>query len=640
MDGRRWVGQVSSLFSIVALLVVACGAPTPATTGFPSGSSGSAAAPSIDASSPGAPGLIPYDQATAVAAAQAEVDDIDALRRTAGIAALIGPAGPTVLANVDAAKVDNAAKRLPEVAKMLGLDLSFADRRIASTDGLPVAPAGRDDIEWTGSLLGQVSATTSMMMALLPEAIGALAGTSADARGGAPIDKIETYPEKTHDGVTEKVTIRTRVRVTAGGGKIALDLDINSVDTISDQATGAEVARLEGNSHGHIDVNACPDRDGVSPGTYELSLQEELVRPGSTGAGDAKVIKAPFKFIDGDDAKLVRIEGNLDITQHAHGPAAAGAGAFDWSVGATVPEVIQANGTTTAPQPAVQTDGDPSQAQIDNTTGGRSSAENYLKVLAKETEAFWRSGKCIDLKPSDDTRKVKPGEKVDLTVKALGKFDGQEIAKPIVATFTGTKSLDPTDRPVDEPAKFSFEAGDKKDDKGTIDLKQVSNRGIGRRQVVYTVALATFSVEVVQKLHQDLGLVTYDTTIHLAPVDLVPADGAYKAHATVDWTTTFKAAPCTTKTYTGSFTTDVMARVDPADETRLLIRAVFIPGVLKTETLVCKGRQYTFTGSTSLGAWTFLLSELPVTIGGSYSFDRSMVGGTGKTTITVRKKNP
>ena len=567
------------------VLATACGGPAPTTTPGPSGSSTAPSSPATSGSL--SPTLVPYDQATAVDAAQAEVDEVQHLRQVAGIAALIGPAGPAVLKNIDETKVENARKTLPDVAKLLGLDLSAAAPAIASTRAVPATPRRGDEIEWTGSLLGQVSATTTMMMALLPTAIGALAERSADSRPGAPIDRTETYPEKTHDGISEKVSIRTRVRITAGGGKVAMDLDINSVDTITEQATGREIERLEGNGHGHIDVNACPDRDGVSPGSYELSLQEELVRPGSTGAGDAKVIKAPFRLVDGDDAHLVRIEGTLDITQHAHGPGTAGGDAFDWSVGATVPEVIQANGSTTASAPSVHTDGDPSQAQIDNTTGGRSSAENYLKVLAKEAEKFWRSGKCIDLKPSDDTRKVQPSEKIDLTVEAIHKFTGDKIDAPITATFAGTKSLDPKDQPVVPPAKFAFEAGDKKDDTGTISLKQTSKRGIGLRQIVFTVDVPTFQAKIDATVHQDLAGNVYDTAIHLKKLDLVPApDGTSTATATVNWTTTYKppTAACETKTYTGTFQTEVTARVDPADPTLVLVKASFIPGVLKHET--------------------------------------------------------
>jgi hypothetical protein len=632
--------RVREIALLVAFVVAACGGPAPATS---DGQSGSGSATSAPTSGSGGPSFAPFDQATMVDAAQAEVDEVQRLRAEAGIAALIGPAAPKVFENVDAAKVANAQKTLPLVAAELGLDLTAVAPRIASVRSMRLAPRGRNDIEWTGSLLGQVSATTSMMMALLPTAIGALAGRAADARPGVPIDHTETYTKEPHDGVSEKIVIRTRVRIAAGGGRVTMDLDINSVDTISDTATGQEISRLEGNAHGHIDVNGCPDPDGVAEGSYELSLQEELVKPGSSGAGDAKVVKAPFKLIDDDTAHLTRIEGNLNIAAHAHGPGAAGSDPFDWSVGATVAETIPVKGSATTGAPSIQTNGDPTQAQIDQTAGGRRSAEDYLKVLGRETERFWRSGECIKLKPSRDSGKVKPEEKIKLSVDALGAFDGKQINAPIKAAFTGKESLDPKDTPVDPPAVFNFKAGKEKNDKGTIDLLQTGKRGIGRKKVEFTVDVPSFQAKIDATVHQDLAGNVYDTAIHLKKLDLVPAqDGTSTATATVDWTTTYKppTADCETKTYTGTFQTKVTARLDPADPTQVLVKASFIPGVLKQETFKCAGKAFPFTGGASLGVWVSLDSELAITIGGSATIHPTVPGGTGSVTVNITKKNP
>jgi hypothetical protein len=638
----KW--RVRRLALVVACLLVACGGPAPTATPGPSGSTpdtSAAATTSGDGSS-----LVPYDQATAIDAAQGELDEIDQMRRKAGIAALIGPAGPTVLRNVDAAKVDSAAKMLPKAAQLLGLDLSERPSGIASVQGLPPTPRAGDDIEWSGSLVGQVSATATMMMALLPTALAELATRSEGTRPGAPIDDIDTIRPEPHDGLTETINIRTRVRIAAAAGKVVMDLDIDSVDSIRDQGSNRELKRLEGHAHGHIDVNACPDQDGVSPGSYELSLKEDLVQPGSTAAGDAKDITAPFRLIDGDDAHLVRIEGNLGITEHAHGPGTAGsdpASAFDWNVNATIPEVIGAGGAVTGGGPSVHSDGSATDAQIAGTVGGRRTSEDYLKVLAKETEKVWRSGKCIILKPSDDTRKVKPKEEIDLTVESHGAFDRAEIKAPIVAKFTGADSLDPKDRPVDEPAKFTFKAGPNKDDKGTIDLKQTSKRGIGLRHIEFTVDQLQLQAKIDATVHQDNFGNVYDTAIHLKKLDLKPTpDGTSTATATVDWTTKYKppTAACETKTYTGTFQTKVTARLDPADPTRVLVSASFIPGVLKPETLKCSGKSFPFTGGTSLGVWASLDAELAIGIGGSATIHPAALGGTASVTVTITKKSP
>ena len=49
-------------------------------------------------------------------------------------------------------------------------------------------------------------------------------------------------------------------------------------------------------------------------------------------------------------------------------------------------------------------------------------AQLLLAQIGRETENFWRSGKCIELTPSRDTGNVDPNEQVDLSVTAAGKF--------------------------------------------------------------------------------------------------------------------------------------------------------------------------------------------------------------------------
>ena len=110
----------------------------------------------------------------------------------------------------------------------------------------------------------------------------------------------------------------------------------------------------------------------------------------------------------------------------------------------------------------------------------------------------------------------------------------------------------------------------------------------------------------------------------------------------MNWTTTYTppTAACETKTYTGTFQTEVTARVDPADPTRALVKASFIPGVLKSETIKCNGRSFPFTGGTTLGVWAYIGGERPVTIGGSVTVHPPVQGGTGSVTVNITKKNP
>jgi hypothetical protein len=572
---------------------------------------------------------------TAVDAAQAEVDDVHRLRDDAGFATLLGPSGQKTLDDLDAARTAYGEKTLPLIAKKLGLDLSGMTPAIASVHALP-AVRQRDDVEWSGSLLGQVSATATMVMAFLPEAIATSAGMKPEQ---GTDEHPETYRPQDHDGLHEVVRINTRYTISIVPPKASLDLFISSVDTVTRISDGTEVARLEGNAHGHIEVVVCPDVDGVSPGSYELTLQEELVRPGSVNAGSAQSTKTPFRLFDGDDARLFKIVADMDLGRGAHGP---GTPAGDWGVTATLPVTIQRNGGASEGAATNVHESNMSVQQGEQLYGQAGGAERYLGLIGRETEKFWRSGECIDLRPSDDTRKVDPEEKIHLSVDAFGKFDGQQIKAPIKATFTGKESLDPKDTPVDPPASFDFKAGKEQDDKGTIDLLQTGKRGIGKKKIEFTVDLLKVQAKIDATVHQDLAGNVYDTAIHLKTLDLVRAqDGTSSATGTVNWTTTYKppTSACETKTYTGTFQTKVTARLDPADPTRVLVIASFIPGVLKPETLKCTGKSFPFNGGTSLGVWASLAAaEQAVTIGGSFMTHPAVAGGTASVTITITKK--
>ena len=116
-----------------------------------------------------------------------------------------------------------------------------------------------------------------------------------------------------------------------------------------------------------------------------------------------------------------------------------------------------------------------------------------------------------------------PNEQVDLSVTAAGKFNTAEISQPINATFSGAKSLDPTDEPVPYPPTFTFIAGPNKDDKGTINLEQVSNRGIGKKTVEFTVGTPQFGGTI--HFHQVSNFLNATTTIDITAQVVMVVDG-------------------------------------------------------------------------------------------------------------------
>jgi hypothetical protein len=123
-------------------------------------------------------------------------------------------------------------------------------------------------------------------------------------------------------------------------------------------------------------------------------------------------------------------------------------------------------------------------------------AGNYLGDAAKEAEKFWRSGACIDVKTSVESKQVDPVATVQFTVDPEHKFDGAKVAAPVKATFSGKQQLTPTDRSQDPPASYTFSAGNQVGDKGTIQLEQVGKRGIGKKTLEFTVGISDYKVDV------------------------------------------------------------------------------------------------------------------------------------------------
>jgi hypothetical protein len=113
----------------------------------------------------------------------------------------------------------------------------------------------------------------------------------------------------------------------------------------------------------------------------------------------------------------------------------------------------------------------------------------FLGEVGKEAERFWRSGKCFEMKTNEESRKVEPDEEIDVEVTTVtGKFGGGDVDKPVIAAFNGKERIDPasgTSMPM--PARLTFKAGSEPRDKGTIDLKQTSNRGIALKTLEFEV---------------------------------------------------------------------------------------------------------------------------------------------------------
>jgi hypothetical protein len=104
-------------------------------------------------------------------------------------------------------------------------------------------------------------------------------------------------------------------------------------------------------------------------------------------------------------------------------------------------------------------------------------------------EQGWRSGMCIEVLVDPATKDVEAESVTTITAKVKHKIEGNELDKPVEAKLSsGVKSIEPSGTKVKAPATFKYTAGPESGDQGTVSFESISNRGIGHKGGVYTVA--------------------------------------------------------------------------------------------------------------------------------------------------------
>ncbi len=451
----------------------------------------------------GSPSSTSPNSADPAAAGKRELELAREVRENAGMAALIGAEGEAAFDDLDAIQAEFGKELVAQVAAALDagqLPTAAVDPlagHAASLGGVPPrAQLSADEIDI--SLFADTGFTASAIMSLFTTVV-----ERAAQSGSSTLPRQETI-DKTTDGLRQQVDLNTTFVVQTGGGKVSLDVIMASTDRITNAATGSFVALYTSRSTGHFDVDACPDEQGVAAGTYSFETKHELndvSGAANSQSGGGRTVNAPFRLIDGEDAHLLEIQADLDLTANARGPGTSGGpgptAPFDWSAAQQVQLVMPAGGGTTGAGGASTVTGTGGEAAGGVMFLSSAMAQLFIGLVGKEAERFWRSGECVVLVPSQESRKVDPNEQIELTVEAKEALgDGGEIDAPIVATFTGKASLDPAGVPVDTPSKFTFKAGSEPDDKGTIKLEQISVRGIGRKTVEFTVKPQDYKVTV------------------------------------------------------------------------------------------------------------------------------------------------
>jgi hypothetical protein len=244
-----------------------------------------------------------------------------------------------------------------------------------------------------------------------------------------------TIDEVDIDGKKGLITSSIFASGSVNGSKVSVEITMKVTGEVRDTATGAIVYKVSAEAKGHADGDACPDASGIAPAHLAFSGTEDYFTETGTKSGTRVIegLGGDLRIKADDNAKLA----SVDITA---------TGGFDLLI--------------------------------------RLAANR----AAPSFEKAWRSGMCIAVTVSPEGGDVDKDSVTTVTAKVRHKIENQELDKPVEATLDGVKSIDPTGSKQKAPATVKYTAGSKDGDRGRIDFKSVSNRGIGERSVTFSVA--------------------------------------------------------------------------------------------------------------------------------------------------------
>lgn len=484
---------VLALLMVVALAVSGCsGAPVPtggASNGATPTRSGDASEAAVVGPYARDPIVIDPSPEGHAKLEAAELADRLRMRERSGMADYLGPDAPALAAALDSQSSELLASIVADAEALATVDLAtvqLATVQLASVR-LPVDPLGPIPAPPAVPLPGQLaSGTLASAVGLLEKSIG----------GSKAFSKSETKTDEVSMGAN-KGSIQTdaTVAVTPSGSRIVIDVEAKTSGSVSD-GTGKLLFRINGVSRAHIEADGCPDSGGVAAAHVDISNSEDYFLAADGGqigrswtghdTGDIKV------FVN-DQAEVDRVQMDMQgDSAMKGGTRAAGAAQSDLqsysvgvaetlTMGAGFTKVLGAESHVTASDGATR-------SNASNAFDGMEAMVSLVAIVASSAaRTFWQSGKCIEVVVDPSGGSVDRDSKTSVTAKVRQRFEGAELDKPVEASLSGVKLIEPAGQKVPAPATFTYTAGPKEGDTGEVTFKSVSNRGIGETTVTFTV---------------------------------------------------------------------------------------------------------------------------------------------------------
>lgn len=576
-------------------------------------------------------GLPTIDEATLAGMVDSELALRAAIREES--TEVLGAEGAALLESLDGDLAIYGRETLATLVESAGVDPFAASASLVGLSHGSIRP------DWGGSMQAvSGNFTMSAFLGLVVSEWQRLSDSDWRVEGELP----PHINDRVNGGVAEHSEMTTTVNGSTSGGRLEFEITVIASATLTDVASGQVIATYESNGHGNVVANGCPDAEGLAEGEFTLELEEHGSGVGGASAGGSSTIEGPFRLVNGDDARLVRSDFEAGIEAAGSGTGPSGE-SLPWDVEATYPISIPNGGGLTIDEAnaTYRETNAPGDRGRRATAGLAVTAAQFLSGVAKEAESFWRSGRCVDLTTSEESRVVEPAEELSIEVSSRHHFDQAEIEAPVTGEFTGKQSMDPASgTAVDYPASFTVVAGSMPGDKATVRLEQRSKRGIGKKTVEFEVKPAQLVIAI-----------NGETTIPVANGSVISSfrlengllelgdDGFYRGQVDlqISGDATFSLGPLVgdcSGSYAGTRPMEVFVDRDEADDTRLGVSTVALPASVPFQ-VTCGAQTLTMEATDHIDGWLFplMVDGIVVTLGQPYEVP--MPGGVGRLTITV-----
>ncbi len=458
---------------------------------------------------------------------------------------------------------------------------------------------------------------------------------------------IDADPETIEvDGNTGTINSRLTLDATVNGSKLSVDLGIKAKGQVVDKTTGAVIYSIDSEVTGHVDIDFCPDAGGQSAAHVSLK-SNEFYTGGNAGAGKGTSgeFSGDVVITVGDDANIKKIDGTSQGQDSSQGgiPAAGSSGGDVGPSSRQSSDNIALDGSGHR-RPDVPRnillggENSTSDQQVANWGSTVLFTETMVTAAAQEAEKLWKSGKCVELLVDPKGSDVEPDSVTSVTARLHHKIEGNDLDKPVEATLTGVKTLEPDGEKQPAPATVTYTAGPNEGDIGRIAFKSVSNRGIAERAETFTVRRQGWDVGFTGTDIETLAPVVKNTfTIKVTKFKVSSKAGVLSGTGKIHLKGTVTSGPCkgsidqvgTVSVYSGSVVGE-----GPAAILRLVVRATSPPGqVVHMHCTPSGGADIGATGHLERFGEPLLEFDLPAA-GGTVRVSKSAdVGGIFRVTV-------